>query len=132
MTDRADVGKEDGEIVEAVIVFPVFLLLLLTMFQFAFLMLGHEDVEAASQYGAQVAATSGSLPGGLQASQELLANLGGTLVTSSDETGVGTTPEVVAVTSEATVQSIVAIPGIHLSTNATSVASVQRLSPAGE
>ena len=122
---------ERGEIVEAVVIIPVFLALVLTMFQFAFLMLGHEDVEASSQYGAQVAATSGSPQDGMIAGQQLLARLGGPMLTSNGVADAGSTPNVVAITSTATVQSIVPLPGIHLSTNATSVAAMQKLSPTG-
>lgn len=124
-------GGERGEIVEAVVVFPVFLLLVLLMFQFAFVMLGHEDAQAASQYGVQVAATSGDPQAGVAASQQLLSTLGGSMLSAHGTTDAGTTPGVASVTSTVTVQGIVPLPGIELSTSSTSVAAVQALSPAG-
>jgi Flp pilus assembly protein TadG len=128
-----EIGRdESGEIVEAVVVFPVFLILLLTMFQLAFLMLGHEDAQAASQYGAQVAASSGNPEEGVVAGQQVLSTLGGTMISASSVTNAGSTPTLDVVNSMVTVQSIVPLPGLHLSASAISVASSQKLGPAGQ
>ena len=110
-------------------VLPVFLFVVLAVFQLGLLMLGREDVQQASQYGAQVAMTEGPQAGADAARQLLTASR--SLVGEPQARAVGSTPTLASITASAAVQPVVAIPGLSLSVQSTSVGPVQQLASPG-
>ena len=120
-------GEEGIATTEAVLVTPVLLLLVMTVFQFALWYHAQHVATAAAEEGARTArAEQGTASAGQARAQSFLNQAGPTIV--QDRTVAATrTADTVTVTVHGTAVAI--IPGLHLSVDATATSPVERFDP---
>lgn len=125
---RRRLRGEDGiATTEAVLVTPVLLLLVMTVFQFGLWYHAQHVATAAAEEGARTArAEHGTATAGRIRAEAFLDQAGPTIV--QNRTIAATrTAETVTVTVHGT--AVAVIPGLHLSINATSTSPVERFAP---
>ena len=120
-------GEEGIATTEAVLVTPVLLLLVMTVFQFGLWYHAQHVATAAAEEGARTArAEQGTASAGRARAESFLDQAGRTIV--QDRTVAATrTADRVTVTVHGT--AVAVIPGLHLSVDATATSPVERFDP---
>jgi Flp pilus assembly protein TadG len=120
-------GEEGIATTEAVLVTPVLLLLVMTVFQFGLWYHAQHVATAAAEEGARTArAEQGTATAGRARAEAFLDQAGPTIV--QDRTvDAARTADTVTVTVHGT--AVAVIPGLHLSISATATSPVERFDP---
>lgn len=120
-------GEEGVATTEAVLVTPVLLLLVMTVFQFGLWYHAQHVATAAAEEGARAArAEQGTATAGRTRAEAFLDQAGPTIV--QDRTvDASRTADTVTVTVHGT--AVAVIPGLHLSIRATATSPVERFDP---
>lgn len=124
---RRLLGEEGIATTEAVLVTPVLLLLVMTVFQFGLWYHAQHVATAAAEEGARTARSEqGTATAGRTRAEAFLDQAGPTIV--QDRTVDATrTADTATVTVHGT--AVAVIPGLHLSINATATSPVERFDP---
>ena len=126
-TLRRSYGDDGVATTEAVLVTPVLLLLVMTVFQFGLWYHAQHVATAAAEEGARAArAEQGTASDGHRRAEAFLDQAGRTIV---NDRRVEATRTVGSVTVTVEGTSVAVIPGLHLSINATATSPVERFTP---
>lgn len=126
-TRRRFSGEEGIATTEAVLVTPVLLLLVMTVFQFGLWYHAQHVATAAAEEGARAArAEQGTAIAGHLRADEFLDQAGPTIV---QDRAVDATRTAESVTVRVQGTAVAVIPGLHLSVDATATSPVERFDP---
>jgi len=128
---RAEAGRrdDDGSVVEAVVVIPVAMLLLLAVVQFALWAHAAQVVQLAASEGDQVTRTTGGSVAAGEARAESVLSASATVVSASSAVvSIGAGDQA---TITVTGQAEAVLPWLHLPVSATQIGPVQEFRTSG-
>ncbi len=129
-TSESFTREHGSAVVEAVIVVPVFMLVLLLVCQAVLWAEASQAVQAAAAAGDQIACSySGSVSTGISVADAMLVNHSTGLVTAWSATGVVLPASMAEIKVVGTAESIV--PGLHFAVNAVRIGPEQRYRRSG-
>ncbi|MHB8262489.1 MAG: TadE family protein [Acidimicrobiales bacterium] len=129
-TFRSTTGERGSAAVEAVIVVPVFMLVLLLVCQAVLWAEASQDVQAAAATGDQIACSySGSVSSGISVADTMLASHATGLVTAGSVTGEVLSASMAEIKVTGMAESIV--PGLHFTVSAVRIGPEQRYRRSG-